>query len=48
MKKLIHKADIINEGRKYKGSVLIENDRIKAIYTLDDNSEALIHEIECQ
>ena len=37
MKKLIHKADIINEGRKYKGSVLIENDRIKAIYTLDDN-----------
>lgn len=37
MRKLIHKADIINEGRKYKGSVLVENDRIKSIYTLDDN-----------
>ncbi|MEA1885944.1 MAG: dihydroorotase [Bacteroidota bacterium] len=37
MKKLIHRAEIINEGRKYKGSVLIENDRIKAIYTADDN-----------
>lgn len=36
MKKLIHKADIINEGRRYKGSVLIENDRIKSIYSLDD------------
>jgi dihydroorotase len=37
MKKLIHRADIINEGRKFKGSVLIENDRIKSIYTLDDH-----------
>jgi len=37
MKTLIHKADIINEGRRYKGSVLIENDRIKSIYSLDGN-----------
>jgi len=36
MKKLIHRADIVNEGMKYKGSVLIENDRIKAIYTSND------------
>ncbi len=37
MKKLIHRAEIINEGRKYKGSVLIENDRIKTIYTAGDD-----------
>ncbi|MBS0012044.1 MAG: dihydroorotase [Bacteroidales bacterium] len=37
MKKLIHKAEIVNEGRKYKGSVLLENDRIKAIYTSDED-----------
>jgi len=42
MKKLIHRADIVNEGKKYKGSVLIENDRIKAIYTSDDTFS--IHE----
>lgn len=33
---LIHRADIVNEGRKYRGSVLIEKDRIKAIYTSND------------
>jgi dihydroorotase len=33
---LIHRADIVNEGRKYRGSVLIEKDRIRAIYTSND------------
>ncbi|NDV68370.1 dihydroorotase [Dysgonomonas sp. 25] len=29
---LIHKATIINEGRSFTGSVLVENDKIKAVY----------------
>ncbi|HCC69775.1 MAG TPA: dihydroorotase [Bacteroidales bacterium] len=37
MKKLIHRAVIVNERKKFRGSVLIENDRIKSIYTLDEN-----------
>lgn len=37
MKKLINRAEIINEGKRFRGSVLIEDDRIKAIYTAGDN-----------
>ncbi|MDT8401906.1 MAG: dihydroorotase [Bacteroidales bacterium] len=37
MRKLIHRASIVNEGREYKGSVLIENDLIRAIYSAGDN-----------
>ena len=30
--KLIHQAKIVNEGQIFKGSVLIENDKIKKIF----------------
>ncbi len=36
MKKLIHRAEIVNEGKRFPGSLLIENDRIKAIYGPND------------
>lgn len=38
MKKLIHNAKIVNEGRQFKGAVLIEDDRIAAIYEGDSPS----------
>ncbi len=38
---LIHKAQIINEGKIFSGSVLIENERIKEIYTTDLPSSVL-------
>lgn len=37
MKKLIQRAEIINEGRRYRGSVLINGDRIKKIFKSDDD-----------
>ncbi|MFO7755941.1 MAG: dihydroorotase [Bacteroidales bacterium] len=37
MKKLIQGAEIINEGKRFRGSVLIEDDRIKTIYTAGDD-----------
>ena len=30
---LISNATIVNEGKSFKGSVLIEEERIKAVYT---------------
>lgn len=39
--KLIHKATIINEGRSFVGSVLIEGQRISTIYTDDVPVEVL-------
>lgn len=38
VKKLIHNAKIVNEGRQFKGAVLIEDDRIAAIYEGDSPS----------
>lgn len=37
MKKLIRRAEIVNEGRRYRGSVLVDGDRIKKIYRAEDD-----------
>lgn len=42
---LIHRATIINEGQSFTGSVLIENDKIKAIYR-DDVPDNILNSSE--
>lgn len=41
MKTLIHQATIINEGKKFKGSVLLEDELIKSVFEGEVPSEAL-------
>jgi dihydroorotase len=36
MKTLIHRAEIINENQRFKGSLLIEDDIISRIFREDD------------
>lgn len=36
MRILIHRAEIINEGQRYKGSLLIEDDIIRSVYKPDN------------
>ena len=47
MRKLIKNADIVNEGRIFKGSVLIHNDLIEKVFEAGediviDNSNEII------
>lgn len=41
MKTLIHQATIINEGKKFKGSVLLEDELIKSVFEGEVPSEVL-------
>ncbi|MEZ4720914.1 MAG: dihydroorotase [Flavobacteriales bacterium] len=48
---LIHRAEIVNEGKRFTGSVLVSNDKIKAIfseYEVPDEllNSVLVHEAE--
>lgn len=42
---LIHRATIINEGLSFTGSVLLENDKIKAIFQ-EDVPQEMLHQVQ--